>query len=617
MTKAELVKILPTIPDLPGCYLYFNKKGEVIYVGKAKNLRRRVSSYFNKEIVDPKTRKLVDSIVDLKYFVVKSESDALVLENNLIKQYSPRYNILLKDGSSYPFISVTMEEFPRMFFSRDPDRKKQRVYGPFTDLMLAKRMLSFLRQFYQLRTCRLALTQKKINQGAFTSCIQYQIKKCAAPCIGLIDRESYNSQIFKAEEVLKGNISSILKSEEEEMQKASENMFYEEAAECKRKRDLLLSFQAKNSVTISDAGNLSVFAYTETDTFAFVCMLHVKKGSVIRFITDAWKKGVEFETEEVFSSIIVDLLTKYPFNADQILLNIPVNWEMSFFFQGRIIVPKRGEKKDLVDLALSNAERFKKDKSVREEKLNPQQRAMSLMKIMMRDLSLKKAPRHIECFDNSNIQGTNPVAACVVFRDGKPSRKEYRKFHVKTVIGSDDYRSMYEIVMRRYKRILEESRDFPDLIVIDGGRGQLKMASLALSELNLEGEIPIIALAERLEEIFIPGKKDSLYLKRNSETLNVLRHIRDEAHRFGITFHRSLRSKRQISSELDEIPGVGEKTKENLLKTFGSVQQVKNASRQQLQTLIGKTKGAQIYDYLHAKKVIKAIIDPAKTTTSL
>lgn len=608
MKREELLLFLPSLPESPGCYLHLDSEGAVIYVGKAVNLRRRVSSYFNKEILDPKTRKLVASIADIKYFVVATEEDALILENNLIKTYQPRYNILLKDGSSYPSIVVSKEEYPRVFLSRNNDKLKYYIYGPFTEVGRAKEMLRLLKETFKIRTCRLALTSEKVAQGKFTSCLQYHIKKCNAPCVGLVSKEEYQNSIDEVKQILEGNIATLINREMESMLRSSENLQFEEAQQHKHKYELLLGYQRKHTVALSGLGDLAVFSYLERASYSFICMMHIRDGAIGRILTDAWKKVIDEPREELFASLITDMLARYPFPCEEVLVNIPLPWQYVGESKVKLSNPQRGDKKQLVDLATKNAERFIKDRLIREEKLNPEQRATKLMQTMMHDLSLRKPPRHIECFDNSNIQGTNPVAACVVFRNGRPSKREYRKFHVKTVEGPDDYKSMHEIVTRRYSRLLKEGEELPDLIVIDGGKGQLRSACDALEELGLFGDIPIIGLAERLEEIFFPGESESLYLKRNSETLNVLKHIRDEAHRFGITYHRLLRSKKQIKSELDEIPGVGVKTKEKLLKRFGSIKQIKQATKAEIQEAIGIKLGSSVYEYLHAKEMIRKMV---------
>lgn len=608
MNRDGIQKLLSTLPESPGCYLYFDQKGKVIYVGKAVNLRRRVSSYFNKEIKDVKTKRLVASIADLKYFVVETETDALILENNLIKTYNPRYNILLKDGSSYPYIVITKEEFPRAFLSRNVDRLKHYIYGPFTDVGRAREILKVLRETFKIRTCNLVLSQDKVAQGRFNTCLQYHIKKCLAPCVGYVSLVDYREDLNLAKQILEGNATSLLRTELEQMQQCAEQLQFEQAEEHRKKYELLSGYMKRHSVSSPELGDLSVFSYTEKEDFVFICMMQVKHGAVVRIITDAWKRVLDEEKEELFASIITDMLRIYPFPSQEVLVNIPLPWSFVGERKSRVSCPLRGEKRRLVQLATANAERYMRDRITREEKLNPEQRSTKLMKKMMQDLSLSVPPRHIECFDNSNIQGTNPVAACVVFRNGRPSRKEYRKFHVKTVEGPDDYSSMYEIVTRRYSRVLNEDGELPDLIVIDGGKGQLHVASEALKNLGLFGKIPIVGLAERLEELFFPGEQESLYLKRNSETLNVLRHIRDEAHRFGITFHRLLRSKQQIKSELDEIPGVGVKTREKLLKQFGSLMQIKKASLEEIQACIGIKLGRSVYDFLHAKSVLQQLV---------
>lgn len=608
MTLDELKKILPTIPEEPGCYQYYDSEGQIIYVGKAKNLRRRVSSYFNKEHPDRKTRRLVRSISDLRYFVVHTEADALLLENNLIKTHNPKYNILLKDGKSYPSIVLTKEEYPRIFQTRKADPEKHIIFGPYTEATIPYKLLQLIREMFYLRTCRLALNEEAIRKGKFSTCLQYHIKKCKAPCVGYISKEEYRYAVKEAAELLSGNLGKLIAAEEKEMVKASKELRFEEAGLHKTKIDRLRNYRAKHTVATPSLGNLEVYAYDENETQAFVCMLQLREGAIIRALTDAWRKPIDESKEDILASIITDLRKQYPFSAKELLLSTPTDWLPVGVEKARVIYPQRGEKRKLLQLAEENVQRYKRDSQIREEKLNPEQRATRLLNKMKEDLRLKQLPRHIECFDNSNVQGTNPVAACVVFRNGKPLKREYRKFHVKTVIGANDYASMKEIVARRYNRIRVEGEALPDLIVVDGGKGQLRFACEALDSLSLLGKVPIIGLAERIEEVYFPEEAEPLFLKRDSETLNVLRHIRDEAHRFGVTFHRGLRSKKQIKSRLDEIPGVGEKTKEKLLKHFKSAKQIALAPLKELQETVGEKTGEVVFEYLHAKQILEEFI---------
>lgn len=602
--------LLPTIPDEPGCYLFFNMEGKVVYVGKAKKLKRRVSSYFNKEHRDAKTRRLVSSIYDLKYFVVETEEEALILENSLIKTHQPRYNILLKDGSSYPYIVVTKEEFPRILITRDVDTSIHIVYGPFTDVIIARKILSFLRQSLFIRTCRLPLTTDKIAAGKFRYCLQYHIKRCKAPCVGNVSASDYQDNIATAKAILSGDANALVLEEEAKMLSASEALNYEEAAIHKERIDLLRRFRTRSVVSNAAYGDLAVFAYIEDSVSAVVCMMHVRDGDIVRVVTDSWGKSLEEASEDLFASIVSDLLLRYPLKGAQLLLNRDLGWLIAGFDKDIVSIPKIGDKKHLVDLAEDNAQRFLRDLSIRTEKLNSQQRAVRVVSLLKKELSLSRTPWHIECFDNSNISGTNPVAACVVFKNGKPSKKDYRKFHVKTVEGPNDYDSMREIVYRRYERLLSEQPEkLPDLIVIDGGKGQLRAALESLERLGIADEVDIVALAERIEEVYFPGESEPRFLPRNSEVLNVLRHIRGEAHRFAITYHRKLRSKQQVKSELDEIPGIGEKTKGKLLGKYGSVKGVKEANLEDLQALVGKSKGEQLFRFLHAKERLQEIID--------
>lgn len=609
MTAKELSALLPTIPELPGCYQYLDSQGSVIYVGKAKNLRKRVASYFQHEHVDRKTCRLVDSIAEIKYFVVESESDALLLENNLIKNYAPKYNVLLKDGKSYPFIVITKEPYPRIFLERNVNRKDAEVYGPFTDVPFAHRIIRTLRELFKIRTCSLAITQQGILQKKYRPCLQYHIKRCKAPCIGAVSCHEYLSDVDACRLFLKGNLMQLIVANEQRMWDASSRLDFEEAQQYKEFGEKLRAYRSLNAVDMDLKENYLVFAFDVSSSYIYACMLHVREGAIIRVLTDRWKTNFDEDYADLCASLISQLFSEFPFDASELISNVDLKWHALYNRKLKVVIPRRGPKFKLLQLAQLNVARYKKDVALREEKMNPEQRATKLMMTMKADLSLERLPRHIECFDNSNIQGTHPVAACVVFRNGKPSKKEYKKFHVKTVDGPNDFASMKEIVLRRYRRVIEENDGdnaslLPDLIVIDGGKGQVGMAMSALNELGIADCVPLIGLAKNIEEIVIPGEQDLLYLKRDSETLRVLRHIRDEAHRFGITFHRKLRSKYQTHSRLDEIPGIGPRTKEKLLRHFGSVLQVEQAPLVELQEVVGKVMGERIYTMLHVKSIV-------------
>lgn len=591
LTKEEIVKILPTIPTKPGCYQYFDEEGTLIYVGKAKNLRKRVSSYFQKDITDRKTRILVSKIRGLKYTVVETEADALILENNLIKTFQPKYNVLLKDGKTYPSIVIRHENFPRIFMTRNIKRDGSEYYGPYPSVTMARVIVKLIEDIYKVRTCRLDLSKEKIMQGKYRECLKWHIKRCNAPCTGQITQEKYEDNIREAREILKGNLGPLMKEYKEEMLKASDELRFEEAQDYKERIQLLQNYEAKHTVSPRSIKLIDVFTYTEDDNNAFINYMQVKEGMVTVTITVEYKKLVEEDKEEILARTISELRNRFQSKADEIILPFDPKWNNNEY---KITIPQRGIKKQLLDLSIKNVEQYKKDKVQQEEKLNSDQSKKKLMQQMMSDLHMTKEPRLIHCFDNSNIQGTNPVAACTVFRNGKPSKKDYRKFHVKTVIGADDYSSMREIVGRRYERAIKENEQLPDLIVIDGGKGQLRAAYETLEKLGLIGKLTLVGLAERVEEIYYPHDPIPQTLPFNGSTLRVLRHIRDEAHRFGITFHRKERSKSQVKSELDNIPGIGPKSKQQLINHFRSVKRIKEAKIEEIAEVIGKNRAEKL-----------------------
>ena len=599
--RKELLLKVSLLPDSPGVYQYLNAEGTIIYIGKAKNLKRRVSSYFNKEHADLKTRRLVAAIRDLRFIVVPTESDALLLENNLIKTYRPKYNILLKDDKSYPFIMLTKGDFPRIAVVRNIDRSKGIYFGPYTDVPKARKMVWLVRNLYKIRTCRLPLTEERIAAGKYSVCLQYHIKRCNAPCVGRITKEDYAEDIRKAKELIKGEIGKVHKEEIERMQLLAEAERYEEAEEAKRIAEFLQHYDAEETVIHNHYGELVVFGYEERGEKAYVNLLSVVNGAIRLVVTEQWHKQIEEEKEEVLATIITDMMERFGLQANEIILPFSIEWLENDKLS--ITIPQRGDKKRLLELSQSNVTAYIKEKEKQQDKLNPQQKVRRLLHQMEQDLGLKRAPQHIECFDNSNIMGTNPVSACTVFRDGKPSKREYRKFHVKQVIGANDYDTMKEVLTRRYKRTIAEGNPLPDLIVIDGGKGQLKSALEALEALEIDTEkIDIIGLAERLEEVYKPHETLPLILPRDSETLRVLKHIRDEAHRFGITFHRSLRAKAQQKSALDNIPGIGNKRKELLLKKFGSITNIRKATLEELSDVIGKASAQNVKEYFEKEK---------------
>ena len=591
-----IISLLSTIPEKPGCYQYYDAKGTVIYVGKAKNLRKRISSYFQKEHENRKTRVLVKQIYDLRYIVVDSEADALLLENNLIKQYRPRYNVLLKDDKTYPSIVIKNEPFPRIFQTRNIIRDGSLYYGPYSSVHFIRTLLHLIKELYPIRNCKHALTPEAIGSGKYKVCLQYHIKRCKAPCVGMQLAEEYNRNIADIKEILKGNSSKVSELLPERMKALAEEMRFEEAQEVKRQYDLVESFRLKSTV-VPMLHNVDVFSLDENETSFFINYMHVGSGAIVQVYTIEYQKKLDDEQKEYVLGLgIVEMRERFRSHANEII--VPFIPEGVFPEGISFTVPQRGDKRKLLELSLQNAKQYKVDKLKRSEKFNPEQRATRLLTTIQKDLHLPVLPMQIECFDNSNIQGTNPVAACVVFKKAKPSKKDYRHFHIKTVVGPDDFASMREIVTRRYTRLLEEKAPLPQLIIIDGGKGQLNAATEVLRELNLLGKITIVGLAKRLEEIFYPGDPFPLVLDKTSETLKVIQHLRDEAHRFGITFHRHMRSKGQIVSELDTIKGIGEKTKEMLLKKYKSVKRIREAPSAELEELIGKKKAALVAEGL-------------------
>ena len=591
-----ITSLLSTIPEKPGCYQYYDARGTVIYVGKAKNLRKRISSYFQKEHENRKTRVLVKQIYDLRYIVVDSEADALLLENNLIKQYRPRYNVLLKDDKTYPSIVIKNEPFPRIFQTRNIIRDGSLYYGPYSSVHFIRTLLHLIKELYPIRNCKHALTPEAIGSGKYKVCLQYHIKRCKAPCVGMQLAEEYNRNIADIKEILKGNSSKVSELLLERMKALAEEMRFEEAQEVKRQYDLVESFRLKSTV-VPMLHNVDVFSLDENETSFFINYMHVGSGAIVQVYTIEYQKKLDDEQKEYVLGLgIVEMRERFRSHANEII--VPFIPEGVFPEGISFTVPQRGDKRKLLELSLQNAKQYKVDKLKRSEKFNPEQRATRLLTTIQKDLHLPVLPMQIECFDNSNIQGTNPVAACVVFKKAKPSKKDYRHFHIKTVVGPDDFASMREIVTRRYTRLLEEKAQLPQLIIIDGGKGQLNAATEVLRELNLLGKITIVGLAKRLEEIFYPGDPFPLVLDKTSETLKVIQHLRDEAHRFGITFHRHMRSKGQIVSELDTIKGIGEKTKEALLKKYKSVKRIREASSAELEELIGKKKATLVAEGL-------------------
>lgn len=590
--------ILQTMPDNPGCYQFLDENGKIIYVGKAKNLKKRVSSYFHKEHEHAKTRIMVRHIRDIRYIIVDTEEDALLLENNLIKEYRPRYNVLLKDDKTYPSIIVTNEYYPRIFLTRNIVKDGSNYFGPYASLHMARTMIEMLKSMYPLRTCRLPLNDADIQRGRFKECLQYHIKRCKAPCIGLQSQAEYRENIQDCLEILKGNLKSVSARLVEKMQTLSEELAFEEAQEIKLKYDIIESYRSKSTV-VPTLKNLDVYSFDENENAAYINFMHVGDGAITQVYTIEYRKRLEETKEELLGLGIFELRKRFKSTAQEII--VPFKPDI-LLEHSRVIftVPQKGDKKRLLELSTKNVKQYKIDKLKRSEKFNPEQRTTRLLSGMQKDLHLPQLPIHIECFDNSNIQGTYPVSACVVFKKGKPAKKDYRHFHIKTVIGPDDYASMKEAVNRRYKRLLDEESPLPQLIVIDGGKGQLNAALEVLKDLDLyPNKLSVIGLAERLEEIFYPGDSIPLVLDKNSETLRIIQQLRDEAHRFGLTFHRKIRSKAQTASALDHIPGIGEKTKETVLRKYRSIKRLKEVSEEELRELIGQSKAHILHEALH------------------
>ncbi|MDR1764463.1 MAG: excinuclease ABC subunit UvrC [Dysgonamonadaceae bacterium] len=585
--ETDLSAILSAIPESPGCYMYFDENDAIIYVGKAKNLKKRVHSYFNKTIENPKTRIMVRKIRNIRYLVVGSEEDAFLLENSLIKEHQPRYNIMLKDDKTYPWIVVKNEPFPRIFLTRQKMADKSRYYGPYTAVGSTKYLLRLLTTIYPIRNCTHCLTAENIADKKFKVCLQYHIKRCLAPCVGAQTEEDYNENVQAIEEILKGNVRTVSRKIYDEMLRLAANMNYE-AAEILKQRYLILENYSSKSVVVNPSlNNIDVFSYDEDEQTVFINYLHIASGSIVQGYTIEYRKRLDEPREEILGMGIVELRSRFESTAREAIVPFVPDIELN---QVVFTVPQRGDKKKLLELSEKNARQYKIDRLKQAEKLNPAQRAARILKTLQKDLHLKELPVHIECFDNSNIQGTNPVSSCVVFKMAKPSKRDYRHFNIKTVVGPDDFSSMFETVSRRYKRLKDEEQPLPQLIVIDGGKGQLHAAVDALKSLNLYGQIPVIGIAKRLEEIYFPEDSIPLYLDKNSESLKLIQHLRDEAHRFGITFHRSKRSKQQTESELDTIKGIGKVTKDLLLNRFKSVKRIKEAPQAEIEELIGAKK---------------------------
>lgn len=606
MTKEEnearlsrLKAIVSALPEKPGSYQFYDADRIIIYVGKAKNLKNRVSSYFHTEVDRFKTKVLVSKIYDISYTVVNTEEDALLLENALIKKYNPRYNVLLKDGKTYPSICVTKEYLPRIFATRTINKKTGTYYGPYSHVGAMHGVLELIKKLYRPRTCRQPLTKEGVESGKYQVCLEYHIKNCGAPCVGKQSLEAYQKNIEQAREILKGNTRQVLRQLKEEMLQLSEELRFEEAEEIKRKYLLIEQFVAKSEVVSQTIDNVDVLSITNDEKTAFVNFIHVSNGQINQSFTFEYKKRLEETDEELLQLAIVEMRERFKSRAKEIVLPQEVDIDLEGV---SITVPQRGDKKTLLDLSLMNGKQYKFDRLKQAEKLNPEQKQVRLMKELQDLLHLPKLPYHIECFDNSNISGSDAVAACVVFKKMKPSKQDYRKYNIKTVVGPDDYASMKEVVFRRYRRLTEEDQPLPDLIVADGGKGQMEVIRQAVQD-ELRLDIPIAGLAKdnrhRTNELLYGFPPRVIGMKTNSELFRVLTQLQDEVHRFAITFHREKRSKSALHSELDNIKGIGPKTRDDLLKALKSVKRIQEASLEELSKIIGQAKGQMVFQHFH------------------
>ncbi|MCH5177167.1 MAG: excinuclease ABC subunit UvrC [Prevotellaceae bacterium] len=597
---ARLKNIVLTLPETPGCYQYLDEQNNIIYVGKAKNLKRRVSSYFNKTQQTRKTQILVSKIQNIHYIVVPSDEDALLLENNLIKKYQPRYNILLKDDKTYPSVCVTNEYLPRVFKTRNINSKAGTFYGPYSHAGTLNNMLELIGKMYQIRRCRMPMTEEMIAQRKFKTCLEYHIKNCLAPCVGLQSREEYMESIDEIREILKGNTRIICQKMLREMEKLSEQMRFEEAMQLKKKYDLAREFVEKSEVIANYEHDIDVFSVADEEKSCYINYLHVTNGCINQAFTFEYKKKIDESPEDMLALGIVEMRERYKSTAKEIVVPFPIEIELKGI---TLTVPVRGDKKHLLDLSLANVRQYKFDKMKQAERLNPEQRSVNLLRELQKKLGLEKLPMTIECFDNSNIQGSDAVAGCVVFRKAKPSKQDYRKYNIKTVVGPDDYASMAEVVERRYRRMLEEGSSLPDLIITDGGKGQMEVVRHVVEDV-LGVHIPIAGLAKdnrhRTSELLFGFPAKTIGIELNSPLFQFLTRIQDEVHRYAITFHRDKRSKHQLTSELDSIKGIGEATKTLLLKKFRSVKRIREATEEQIAEVVGNAKA----------KLLKAALNP-------
>jgi len=588
---------LKTLPQEPGVYQYYDIDGKLIYVGKAKNLKKRVSSYFTKTHENGKTRVLVKKIASIKHIVVETEKDALLLENNLIKKYQPRYNVMLKDDKSYPWICIKNERFPRVFPTRRVFKDGSEYFGPYTSMKTVHTLLDLIKGLYHLRTCNYNLSEEKIESGKYKVCLEYHLGNCKGPCEDLQSETEYNQHIMAIREIIKGNFKDSLSQFKTQMKQLAQDMQFEEAQRIKEKIEVLENYQAKSTIVNPKISNVDVFSIISDEGYGYVNFLQLSYGSIIRSHTLEIKKKLNETDRQLLELAITEIRQRFTSNSREIY--VPFKVELGNDL--KVTIPKLGDKKRILDLSLRNAKYYRMERFKQAKIVDPDRHANRIMAQMKLDLRLFEEPRHIECFDNSNIQGTNPVAACVVFKDGKPSKKDYRHFNIKTVDGPDDFASMEEVVYRRYKRLLDEEQPLPQLIIIDGGKGQLSSALKSLDALNLRNKIAIIGIAKRLEELFYPDDPIPLYLDKKSETLKIIQQLRNEAHRFGIEHHRNRRSKNALTTELETIPGIGEQTIVALMKAFKSVKRIVEADEKDLERVVGYSRAKKIKAYYQKK----------------
>ncbi|WP_417590278.1 excinuclease ABC subunit UvrC [Owenweeksia hongkongensis] len=594
MASDKISNILRSLPNKPGVYQHLDKNGKILYIGKAKDLRKRVSSYFTKSHDNARTHMLVRKIEDIKTIITETEFDALLLENNLIKEYQPKYNVNLKDDKTYPWICIKKERFPRIFSTRNQVKDGSEYYGPYASVKVMRTVLDLIRQLYHIRTCKLALSEENIDEGKFRICLEYHIGNCKGPCEDRQSEEEYLKDIEASRDLIKGNLNSVKKMLTKQMHTLAEELRFEEAQKVKEKIDMVEKYQARSTVVHPTITDIDIFSVTTDAEYGYVNYLKIIDGAVLQSHTVELKKKLDETAEELLEMTIPEIRELFQSTSKEAYLSHEIDLEIPNL---KLTVPQRGDKKHLVDLSLKNARYFRMEKLKNIQIVDPDRHVKRLMQQMKQDLRMSEEPRHIECFDNSNIQGTNPVAACVVFKDGKPSKKDYRHFNIKTVVGPDDFASMEEVVFRRYNRLQNEGEPLPQLIVIDGGKGQLSAALKALETLGLRGKIAILGIAKRLEELYFPGDKYPLYLDKRSETLKIIQRLRDEAHRFGITHHRNRRSKNTFKSELDQIEGIGPATIKDLLSKFKSVTKVKEASQEELTEVVGHARATRIIAY--------------------